>query len=261
MARYSAFYCLSPHFQTHAIYLHKVKLTWSKDLNVPEQFGFAHNQVTPFYIPTPDGETLHAWHILPLVLYQEHQSALLSDRPHSGPVKAIEETANFQLLAGNPDALLVLYFHGTSGTLTSGFRPASYRALYATDPQNIHILTFDNRGYGDSTGHPSEPGLITDTLAVVDWALNTAGVPPERIVVFGQSLGSAVALALVHELAKREPDVQLAGIAITASFSDVPQLTATYRIGGVIPVLSPIARLTPLFNFISSRLTSKWDNM
>lgn len=250
---------LAPSLQAHAIYLHKFALTWFKDLNVPEQFGFAHHQATPFYIPTPDGERLHAWHILPLRLYEENHEALLSQKPHAGPVD-VEDTLNFKLLAGNPDARLVLHFHGTSGTLASGFRPAGYRALYASDPLNTHILTFDYRGYGDSTGQPSEPGLITDALAVVDWALNTAGIKPEQIVVFGQSLGSAVALAVVHELAVRKPDVHFAGLVITASFSDVPQLTATYRIGGVMPVLSPVARLPALFDFFASRLTSKWDN-
>ena len=251
----------APSLQAHAVYLHKVTLTWFKDLNVPEQFGFAHHQATPFYIPTPDGEKLHTWHILPLGLYQQHQAALLSQEFQVGPVEPFEETLNFQLLSKNPDARLVLYFHGTSGTLASGFRPASYRALYALDPQNTHILTFDYRGYGESSGSPSEEGLITDALSIVDWALHTAGFNPDRIVIFGQSLGSAVALSLVHELAKREDPIDFAGVVITSSFSDVAQLTATYRIGGVIPVLSPVARLAPLFEFFTARLTSRWDNM
>ena len=58
-----------PYIQSHVFYLHRVTLTWFKDLNVPEQFGFLRNQVTPFSIATADGETLHAWHVLPLGLY------------------------------------------------------------------------------------------------------------------------------------------------------------------------------------------------
>jgi abhydrolase domain-containing protein 12 len=44
--------------QYHAVYLHAIQLqlTWFKDLNVPEQFGFLKNQVTPFSLRTPDGE-------------------------------------------------------------------------------------------------------------------------------------------------------------------------------------------------------------
>lgn len=45
-------------FQAHIIYLHKIQMTWSHNLNVPETFGFLHNQVTPFYIPTSSGENI-----------------------------------------------------------------------------------------------------------------------------------------------------------------------------------------------------------
>lgn len=252
----------APSLQAHAIYLHKVTLTWFKDLNVPEQFGFAHHQATPFYIPTPDGEKLHAWHVLPLGAYLEKQPALLAQGPDGGLIDDFESTLNFRLLRENPDARLVLYFHGTSGTMASGWRPDSYRSIYATDPVNTHILTFDYRGYGKSTGRPSEPGLTIDARTIADWALNTAGIPPERIVIYGQSLGSAVATALVHDfITERKPPIHFAGLVVTATFSDVAQLTATYRIGGVIPVLSPIAKIKPLFSFFSSRLTSTWDNM
>ncbi|KAJ3466765.1 hypothetical protein MRS44_004329 [Fusarium solani] len=137
--------------------------------------------------------------------------------------------------------------------------PDSYRSLYSADPVNTHVLAFDYRGHGKSTGHPSEAGVITDALAVADWAINTTSIPPERIVIFGQSLGSAVAIALVNELAQRQPSVHFAGLVVTAIFQGIPQLTATYRIGGFIPVLSPVARIRPLFRF-SQRLTSKWDN-
>ncbi|KAK3358074.1 Alpha/Beta hydrolase protein [Lasiosphaeria hispida] len=255
----------APSSQTHAIYLHKITLTWFKDLNVPEQFGFAHHQVTPFYIPTSDGEKLHAWHVLPLGAYLSNEDALLAQGPGGGLVEHFQETLNFRLLRENPNARLVLYFHGASGTMASGWRPDSYRSLYAADPANTHILTFDYRGYGLSSGWPSEPGLITDALAVAGWALGTAGIPPERIVIFGQSLGSAVAIALVNELSntRREPSnkTHFAGLVVTATFSHIVQLTATYRIGGVIPVLSPVAKVPLLFDFFTRRLQSTWDNM
>ncbi|KAK5653738.1 hypothetical protein OQA88_7894 [Cercophora sp. LCS_1] len=254
----------APSFQAHAVYLHKITLTWFKDLNVPEQFGFAHHQVTPFHIPTSEGEKLHAWHVLPLGAYLENEQDLLAQGPGAGSVDSFQDTLNFRLLKGNPNARLVLYFHGASGTMASGWRPASYRSLYAADPVNTHILTFDYRGYGLSSGHPSETGLINDALAAAHWAMHTAGIPPERIVIFGQSLGSAVAIALVNELVnpRRQPNekIHFAGLVVTASFTDVPRLTATYRIGGFIPVLSPVARLPTLFNFFTKRLQSTWDN-
>ncbi|KAK5241679.1 hypothetical protein LTS06_011976, partial [Exophiala xenobiotica] len=62
--------------QDHVIYLHRVTLTWFQDVNVPEHWGFLRNQVTPFYLITPDGETLHTWHILPLETYRRNEKAL-----------------------------------------------------------------------------------------------------------------------------------------------------------------------------------------
>ncbi|KAL3600970.1 hypothetical protein FPOAC2_05223 [Fusarium poae] len=252
---------IAPSLQAHAIYLHKVTLTWFKDLNTPEQFGFAHHQVTPFYISTADGIKLHSWHVLPLATYEAHQQELIAQGPEAGLVENFEDTINFHLLKENPNSRLVLYFHGTSGTMASGWRPDSYRSLYSADPTNTHVLTFDYRGYGESTGSPSERGIITDATTVANWAIHTAGIPPERIVIFGQSLGSAVAIAVVNELAQKEPSVHFAGLVVTATFADIPQLSATYRIGGFIPVLSPVAKVKPLFAFFARRLSSTWDNM
>jgi hypothetical protein len=45
----------TPTFQAHVVYLHKIQMTWFKDLNVPETFGFLKNQVTPFYLETFEG--------------------------------------------------------------------------------------------------------------------------------------------------------------------------------------------------------------
>lgn len=50
---------------------------------------------------------------------------------------------------------------------------------------NTHILTIDYRGFGHSSGSPTEAGLIVDGVALVDWVLNVAGIPPERIVILG----------------------------------------------------------------------------
>lgn len=251
-----------PALQAHAIYLHRVTLTWFKDLNVPEQFGFLHNQVIPFRIPTEDHVSLHAWHILPLGVFRRNYEELLGQKA----VGAMEEdtdftsTLNFRLLRDDPEARLILYMHGTSGTMASGCRPESYRALYSGAPEKIHILTFDYRGFGLSTGSPSEPGLLMDAVAVYDWATKTARIPPERIVIFGQSMGSAVSIGLANHLAAQAPSVSCAGLVITSSFSDLASLTATYRIGGFIPVLSPVAKFPRLFRYFSEHLTSTWLN-
>lgn len=165
---------------------------------------------------------------------------------------------SFKLLREDPEARLVIYLHGTSGTLGSGWRPDSYRALSHGNPDKVHVLAFDYRGYGLSSGTPSEEGLLHDAIAVAKWAMDFAGIPPSRILLFGQSLGTAVAIFLSRHYALATHPVHFAGILLVATFSDVATLTSTYRIGGVIPVLSPIARIPPLLALFQSHLSSTW---
>ncbi|KAL8964608.1 MAG: hypothetical protein Q9183_004338, partial [Haloplaca sp. 2 TL-2023] len=165
-------------------------MTWYKDLNVPESFGFLRNQVTPFRIKTPDnGGEVYAWHILPIELYRQHESTLLSEP--SGRISEMSTRTAFRLLRDDPDALLVIHFHGAAGTVGSGYRVPNYRALSAGQPNRIHILSFDYRGFGYSKGTPSEHGLCSDAISVVDWAIGVAKIPPSRILIFGQSIGTA----------------------------------------------------------------------
>src|SRR5947207_5064809 len=87
------------------------------------------------------------------------------------------------------DLPLVLYFHGNAGSLRS--RANRFHAL-TSDGYGLVALSY--RGYGGSTGSPSEVGMIADAQAA--YAFAAARVPAERIVVFGESLGTGVAVAL-----------------------------------------------------------------
>ena len=87
------------------------------------------------------------------------------------------------------DLPLVLYFHGNAGSLRN--RSDRFRALTG-DGYGLVALSY--RGYGGSTGRPSEAGMIAD--AQTAYAFAAAHVPPERIVVFGESIGTGVAIAL-----------------------------------------------------------------
>lgn len=146
-------------FQSHVVYLHAIQMTWFKELNVPEVFGFLRNQVTPFSITTSDGERLYAWQILPTELYRRHEDSL-AEEP-AGFVTDIKSRRAFQLLRNDPDARLILHMHGAAGTVGSGYRVPNYRTLSAGHPGKIHVLTFDYRGFGKSTGSPSETGLCS----------------------------------------------------------------------------------------------------
>jgi fermentation-respiration switch protein FrsA (DUF1100 family) len=130
-------------------------------------------------VPTPDGERLNAW--------------------WSPPV------------GGKPT---VLYLHGNAGTISD--RPERF-AFYQRHGLGVLFLSW--RGYGGSTGNPSEAGLITDALAAHDW-LMAQGVAPSSLGVVGESLGSApaVALATSRPVAALVLEAPFSSMVETASF-------------------------------------------
>ena len=245
-------------FQSHAVYLHAIQMTWFKNLDVPEMFGFLHNQVTPFTISSNNSKEIYAWHILPTGLYRKHEQQLHAEP--SGLVPDIESRLALKLLRDDPDARLVIHMHGAGGTVGSGYRVPNYRALSAGDPEKIHVLTFDYRGFGRTPGAPSEHGVLEDAISVVDWALNVANIPASRIVIFGQSLGSAVNTAVAQHYVHQHPPVIFAGHVLVASFVDTPSLVSTYSIAGTIPLLGPMARFPTLFNYLRNFIRDKWSN-
>lgn len=245
-------------FQAHVVYLHKIQMTWFKDLTVPDSFGFLRNQVTSFNIKTANDEAVFAWHILPIELYRQHEACLLTESTDF--VDDVVTRTAFKLLQDDPEARLVIHFHGAAGTVASGYRVPNYRALSAGQPQKIHVLTFDYRGFGRSKGNPSEYGMCVDAISVVNWAIKVAGIPPSRIVIFGQSIGTAVSLAVLEHFALQSPPVSFAGSVLVAPFVDVATLVATYRIAGTIPILSPLAKFPSLFNYLGTFIRDKWSS-
>lgn len=87
---------------------------------------------------------------------------------------------------------LVLYFHGNGGALR--FRVERFRKLVA---DGIGLVALEYRGYGGLAGSPSEPGLIADAEAAYRFA--AARYPAQQLVLWGESLGSGVAVAIAAE--------------------------------------------------------------
>ena len=88
----------------------------------------------------------------------------------------------------------VLFCHGNAGNI-------SYLLDVAAGAHALGLgcLLFDYRGYGQSDGVPSEEGTYRDAAAAWDYLVAEAGVPPERIVVIGRSLGGPIAAWLARE--------------------------------------------------------------
>lgn len=87
---------------------------------------------------------------------------------------------------------VLLYFHGNGGSLYE----RRFRARMLTE-DGRGLLMMSYRGYSGSTGTPTETGLRTDARTAYDWLV--AQIPPKRIVLYGESLGTGVALRLASE--------------------------------------------------------------
>lgn len=108
----------------------------------------------------------------------------------------------------------VLVCHGNAGSIEHRLELA--RAFLAL---GWAVLLFDYRGYGRSTGSPSEEGTYRDAEAAHEHLTRVEGFAPERIVLHGESLGAAVAV----ELALRRP---CAGLIVESAFTSIPDMAA-----------------------------------
>ncbi len=124
----------------------------------------------------------------------------------------------------------VIFFHGNAGNIGSR-APLLEDFVVGT---GARTLLFDYSGYGGNEGSPSEEEAYRDGLAVYDHVV-AGGVPPERIVLYGESLGAAVAL----EVASRRP---CAGVLAQSPFSSVSSMAL--RVYPWIPLTALLARGT-----------------
>ncbi len=111
-------------------------------------------------------------------------------------------------------AMVLLWFHGNAGNLSH--RGDMMARLATVLPARVFLV--DYRGYGRSEGSkPSEQGLYRDGKAAWDYLVEERQVPAEQIVIFGKSLGGAVAVNLAA-------GVEPAGLIVQSSFTSVPDM-------------------------------------
>jgi uncharacterized protein len=137
-----------------------------------------------------------------LMYLPERQRTIPADAGLPGAEEIVLDTADGERVIawhvpprdGRP---VVVYFHGNGGSLR--YRVGRFRALTG---QGTGLVALSYRGYGGSSGSPSEAGLIADGEAAYRFA--AARYPPERIALWGESLGSGVAIAVAaaHPVAR-----------------------------------------------------------
>jgi len=130
-------------------------------------------------------------------------------------------------LIPGPRRALWVWFHGYDGNI--GDKLETVRLV--SQGLGVPILIFDYRGYGRSEGRPSEGGLYLDGEAAVRWARDEPGLKGLPVVLFGRSLGAAIAV----ETARRQ---DCAGLVIESAFVSIQAMAAATLLGRIVgPVM------------------------
>ncbi len=88
----------------------------------------------------------------------------------------------------------IVYLHGNGGNL--GTRTHFIGLLVK---EGFGLLGLDYRGYGASEGHPSEAGFYQDARAAIDYAGKSLSLPPGKLILYGESIGTGVAVQMATE--------------------------------------------------------------
>jgi len=118
--------------------------------------------------------------------------------------------AYFLACASSPKALL--WFHGNAENIGFGLEQMKILASLG-----INILELDYRGYGKSEGAPGEAGVYRDASAAYDYLVKARHFQPKNIIIYGHSLGGAVAV----DLASRR---ECGGLIVQSSFGSVKEV-------------------------------------
>jgi fermentation-respiration switch protein FrsA (DUF1100 family) len=160
------------------LFLFQRRILFLPDTTTPDVARVAVAGIRPMTVTTPDGLSLLAWYLPP----------------------------------PREDGRVVLYLHGNAGHIGHrGYRLGPMRGL------GWGVLLLEYRGYGGNPGHPSEAGLLEDARAGLA-ALRATGIAWDRILVWGESLGSglAVRLAVEHPVAAAILEAPYTSIAAMA---------------------------------------------
>jgi uncharacterized protein len=157
-------------------------------------------------VETEDGERLHGWWV---------------------PARTAKPLAH------------ILFFHGNAGNISRRVPDVELLA-----PEGFDVLLFDYRGYGRSTGRPSEQGTYRDARAVLAAIRTRPGVRSDHVFYLGESLGAAVAIAL----AEQEPPT---GLILRSPFINILEMARIrypriprFLVPDAYPSLRRIAGLT-----------------
>ncbi|REJ90945.1 MAG: alpha/beta hydrolase [Planctomycetota bacterium] len=156
-------------FQRKLIYLPTREAVSASDA------GFSNGQLHHVEVKVDEGLDLQGW----LVLAEGSSS----------------ESNDLENSLRTDQRRLILYFAGNGGH--RGYRLKEIRQFTGL---GNHVLYVDYRGYAENRGSPTEIDLVRDARHIWDFATVDLGVPPERVILWGESLGGGVAIQLAANL-------------------------------------------------------------
>lgn len=159
----------------------------------PADAGLPVGRVHTITLATDDSLQVRGWHILA-----------------EGQTAQTREECDQQLVG----RWLVLFFSGNAANRR--YRVDEFGLLTEL---GANVFLFDYRGYGDNPGSPSEEQLAADAQAIWSYATHQRHVPPEQILLYGESLGGGVAVRLAAELCERQ--TAPAGLIVRSTFSSL----------------------------------------
>lgn len=114
---------------------------------------------------------------------------------------------------------VILLFHGNAGNVTSQL----YTCKILLTRMACNILILDYRGYGKSTGQPTENGFYQDSICALNYLSTRSDINNDKIFVFGQSLGGALAMYLASN---SKCSCKLRGVIMENTFTSIPDLAS-----------------------------------
>jgi uncharacterized protein len=130
---------------------------------------------------------------------------------------------------------VLLFCHGNAGNVA--YCAETLKTL--NERHRLTVMSFDYRGYGRSSGTPSETGVLEDARAARRWLAEKTKTPEDQIIVMGQSLGGAVAADLASKDGAR-------GLVLTSTFTSLPDVGANH-----LPWLLPRWNMTMRMDSLS----------
>ncbi|KAF8557181.1 alpha/beta-hydrolase [Imleria badia] len=184
------------------------------EVDNPTKYGLVYEDLA---LCTEDGFTLRSY-----LLMQRKEIS----HTHALQVEWTEDQSNEDFAATRPT---VIMFHGNGGN--HGHRIPLARIFFVKMRCNVLMLSY--RGYGLSEGSPSEAGLCIDAQTALDYVTSHPYLQKTPVILYGQSIGGAVAIHLASRSASK-----ITALILENTFTNLPRL-----VPHALPLLSPLTFL------------------